>query len=130
MSDRLVKSGRWNPPVGICGQGARSCTEDAEEVEDLVTDILSKSPADPGSDPGGGGGEGQVVPPPSSMGLWLGATGFATSGGVGMVALAMLACTDGAMAWVTSGAGTNGAVMGVRRQGIWRRWDPYQNRSH
>ena len=40
------------------------------------------------------------------------ATGFATGGGVGMVALATLACTAGEMAWVTGGAGTNGDVMG------------------
>ena len=43
-----------------------------------------------------------------------------------MVMLAMLASTAGAMAWVTGGAGTNGAVMGGRRQGIWGRWNPYQ----
>ena len=29
-----------------------------------------------------------------------------------MVVLATLACTTGAMAWVASGAGTKGAVMG------------------
>ena len=71
MSVRLVKSGRWNPPVGTCGWGAHPCTEDAEEVEDLLTDILSKSAVDPGSDPGGGGGEGSGGPLPSSLGLWL-----------------------------------------------------------
>ena len=32
-------------------------TEDAEEVEDLLTDILLKSAMDPGLDLGGGGGE-------------------------------------------------------------------------
>ena len=55
--------------------------------------------------------KGQVVPPPSSLGL-AGATGFATGRGVGMVTLATLACTAGAMAWVAGGAGINGAVMG------------------
>ena len=55
MSVRLVKSGRWNLPVGTHGQGAHPCTDDAEEVEDLLTDILSKLAVDPGSDPGGGG---------------------------------------------------------------------------
>ena len=71
MSIRLVKSGRWNPPVRTHGRGAHPHTEDAEEVEDLLTDILSKSAVDPGSDPGGGGGEGSGGPPPSSLGLWL-----------------------------------------------------------
>ena len=69
MSVRLVKSGRWNPPVGTCGWGAHPCTEDAEEMEDPLTDILSKSASDPSSDPGGGGGEGSGGPPPSSPGL-------------------------------------------------------------
>ena len=39
-------------------------------MEDLLTDILSKSAADPGSDPGGGGGKGSGGPLPSSAGLW------------------------------------------------------------
>ena len=87
-------------------------TEDAEEVEDPLTDILSKSAVDPGSDPGGGSGEGSGGPPAIITGAVASATGFATGGAVGMVMLAMLACTAGAMAWVTGGAGTNGAVMG------------------
>ena len=70
MSVRLVKSGRWNPPVGTHGRGAHPHTEDAEEVEDLLTDILSKSAADPRSDPGGGGGKGSGGPLPSTQGLW------------------------------------------------------------
>ena len=111
MSVRLVKSGRWNLPVGTHGQGACPCTEDAEEVEDPLTDILSKSATDPGSDSGGGGGEGSGGPPTIITGAAAGATGFATGGAVGMVALATLACTTGAMAWVAGGAGTNGAVM-------------------
>ena len=70
VSIRLVKSGRWNPPVGAHGQGAHPHTEDAEEVEDLLTDILSKSAVDPDSDPGGGGGDRvRWSPPPSSPGL-------------------------------------------------------------
>ena len=81
-------------------------------MEDLLTDILSKSAVDPGSDPRGGGGEGSGGPPTIITGTAASATGFATGGGVGMVVLAMLACTAGAMAWVTSGAGTNGAAMG------------------
>ena len=112
MSVRLVKSGRWNPPVGIHGRGVCPRTEDAEEVEDLLTDILLKSAVDPGSDPGGGGGEGSGGPPTIITRAVASATGFATGVGVGMVMLAMLACTAGAMAWVTSGAGINGARMG------------------
>ena len=74
------------------------CTEDAEEVEDPLTDILSKSAVDPGSDPGGGGGKGSGGPPTTFTRAAAGATGFATGVGVGMVTLAMLACTAGAMA--------------------------------
>ena len=44
--------------LGTHGWGACPRTEDAEEVKDLLTDILSKSAVDPGSDPGGGGGKG------------------------------------------------------------------------
>ena len=112
MSIRLVKSGRQNLPVGTHGQGAHSRTEDAEGVEDPLTDILSKSAVDPGSDPGGGGGKGSGGPPAIITRAVAGATGFTTCGGVSMVVLATLACTTGAMAWVTSGAGTNGAAMG------------------
>ena len=67
---RLVKSGRWNPPVGTHGQGAHPHTEDAEEVEDLLTDILSKSAADPVQTLEVGVVKGQVVPLPSTLGLW------------------------------------------------------------
>ena len=88
------------------------CTEDAEEVEDPLTDILFKSAADPGSDPGGGGGEGSGGPPTIITRAAASATGLATGVGVGMVMLATLACTAGAMAWVASGAGINGAAMG------------------
>ena len=112
MSVRLVKSGRWNPPVGTHGQGARPCTEDAEEVEDPLMDILSKSAADPCSDPGGGGGKGSGSPPATNTGAVAGATGFATGWVMGIGALATLACTDGATTCVASGAGANGAVMG------------------
>ena len=112
LSVRLVKSGRWNLPVGTHGWGACPHTEDAEEVEDLLTDILSKSAVDPGSDPGGGGGEGSGGPPTIITRAAASATGFTTGGAVSMVAMATLACTSGAMAWVTSGAVTNRAVMG------------------
>ena len=81
-------------------------------MEDPLTDILSKSAVDPGSDPGGGGGKGSGGPPTIITGAVAGATGFTTGGAVGIVMLATLACTAGAMAWVTSGAGTNRAVMG------------------
>ena len=80
-------------------------------MEDLLTDILSKSAVDPGSDPGGGGGEGSGGPPTTITGAAASATGFTTGAGVGIVMLAMLACATGAMAWVTSGAGINGAAM-------------------
>ena len=49
----------------------RPLPDDAEEVEDLLTDILSKSAMDPCSDPGGGGGDGSGGPPPLSPELWL-----------------------------------------------------------
>ena len=81
---RLVKSGRWNLPVGTHGQGACPHTEDAEEVEDPLTDILSKSAVDPGSDPGGWGGKGSGGPPAINTRATAGATGFATGGAVGI----------------------------------------------
>ena len=74
------------------------CTEDAEEVEDPLTNILSKSAVDPGSDPGGGGGKGSGGPPAIITRAATSATGFTTGPGVGMVTLATLACTAGAMA--------------------------------
>ena len=98
MSVRLVRSGRWNLPVGIHGQGARPLPDDAEEVEDLLTDILSKSAMDPGSDPGDGGGDGSGGPPATITGAVAGTTGFATGVGVSMVMLAMLTCATGATA--------------------------------
>ena len=98
VSVRLVRSGRWNPPVGIHGQGVCPHPEDAEEVEDLLTDILLKSATDPGSDPGGGGGKGSGGPPATTTRAAAGATGFTTGVGVGMVMLAMLACATGATA--------------------------------
>ena len=71
MSVRLVKSMRCNPPVRTCGQGACPHTEDAEDVEDLLTDILSKSAVDPSSDPGGGGVvKDQALPLPPTLGWW------------------------------------------------------------
>ena len=98
VSVRLVRSGRWNPPVGIHGRGVRPLPDDAEEVEDLLTDILSKSAMDPGPDPGGGGGDGSGGPPAAITGAAASATGFTTGVGVGMVMLAMLACATGATA--------------------------------
>ena len=84
MSVRLVKSGRWNPPVGTHGQGAHPHTEDTEEVKDLLTDILSKSAVDPSSDPGGGGGKGSGGPPAINTRAVAGATGFSAGGAVGI----------------------------------------------
>ena len=95
--------------------------DDAEEVEDPLTDMLSKSATDPWPDPGGGGGgDGSGGPPATITGATAGSTGFATAGstgfaigvGVGMVVPATLACATGATAWVTGGAGTNGAGTG------------------
>ena len=70
-------------------------------MEDLLTDILSKSAVDPGSDPGGGGGEGSGGPSTIITRAAASATGFTTGGAVGIVVLATLACN-----------GTNGAAMG------------------
>ena len=98
MSVRLVRSGRWNPLVGIHGRGACPLPDDTEEVEDLLTDILSKSATDPGPDPGGGGGDGSGGPPATITGATARATGFAMGVGVDMVMLAMLACATGATA--------------------------------
>ena len=76
MSVRLVKSGRGNPLVGIHGRGARPLLDDAEEVEDPLTDMLSKSATDPGPDPGGGGGgDGSGGPHAAITGATAGSTG-------------------------------------------------------
>ena len=109
---RLVKSGRWNLPVGTHGQGACPHTEDAEEVEDLLTNVLSKSAADPSSDPGGGGWRRVRWSPCHQHWAVAGAIGFAMGGAVSVGVLAMLACTGGATACIASGAGANGAVIG------------------
>ena len=91
---------------------ARPHPEDAEEVEDPLTDILSKSATDPGSDPGGGGGEGSGGPPATNTGAAAGATGFTAGGAVGIGAVATLACTGGVTTCIASRAGANGAAMG------------------
>ena len=88
MSMRLVRSGRLNPPVGTHGRGAQPCTEDAEEVEDPLTDMLSKSAADPGLDPRGGGGEGSGAPPATNTRAVAGAAGFTTGWVISIGALA------------------------------------------
>ena len=98
VSIRLIKSGRWNLPVGIHGWGARPLPDDAEEVEDPLTDMLSKSAMDPGPDPGGGGGDGSGGPPATITGAAARTTGFTTGVGVGMVMPAMLACATGTTA--------------------------------
>ena len=78
MSMRLVKSGRWNPPVGTHGWGAQPHSEDAKEVEGPLMDILSKSAVNPCSDPGGGGGKGSGSPQATNTRAAVSATGFAT----------------------------------------------------
>ena len=98
VSVRLIRSGRWNPPVGIHGRGACPLPDDAEEVEDLLTDMLLKSATDPGPDPGGGGGDGSGGPPATITGATAGSTGSAIGVGVGMVVPAMLTCATGATA--------------------------------
>ena len=98
VSVRLVRSRRWNPPVGICGRGAHPLPDDAEEVEDPLTDMLLKSATDPGTDPGGGGGDGSGGPPGAITGATAGSAGFTTGVGVGMVMPAMPACATGATA--------------------------------
>ena len=112
MSVRLVRSGRWNPPVGTHGWGVQPCTEGTEVVEDPLMDILSKSIVDPGSDPRGGGGEGSGAPSVTNTGAVAGTTGFTTGWVMGIGALATLACTSMATACVAGRAGANGAVMG------------------
>ena len=74
---RLVKSGRWKPPVRTHGQGAQPCTEGVEVVEDPLMDILSKSIAKPGGDPGGGGGIGSGATPATNTEAVVGVAGFA-----------------------------------------------------
>ena len=78
-------------------------------VEDLLTDMLSKSTTDPSWDPVGGGGEGSGGPPVTNTGA---ATGFATGWVIGIGALATLACTSMATACIAGRAGATGAVMG------------------
>ena len=112
MSMRLVKFGRWKPPVGTCGWGAQPHTEGVEAVEDPLTDILSKSIAEPGGDPGGGGGIGSDAPPATNMGAAAGIAGFAIGWVMGAGALTTLTCTGTATACVAGGAGANGAAMG------------------
>ena len=112
MSVRLVRSGRWKPPVGTYGWGAQPCTEGVEAVEDPLTDILSKSIVDPSSDPGCGGGEGSGAPPVTNTRAAAGAARFATGWAMGMGAFATLACTSMATACIAGRAGANGAAMG------------------
>ena len=109
---RLVKSGRWKPPVGTCGWGARPNTEGVEAVEDPLMDILSKSIAEPGGDPGGGGGIGSGAPPATNTGAVVGVAGFAIGWAMGTGAFTMLACTSVATTCIAGRAGANGAAMG------------------
>ena len=112
VSMRLVRSRRWNPPVGTHERGAQPHTEGVEVVEDPLTDILSKSIVDLSPDPGGGGGKGSGAPPVTNTGAAAGVTGFPTGWAMGIGALAMLACTSVATACIAGEAGANGAAMG------------------
>ena len=67
-------------------------------MEDPLTDILLKPATDPVQILEVGVAKGQVVPPPLSPELWLVPLDSLQGAGVGMVMLAMLACTAGAMA--------------------------------
>ena len=98
--------------IGTHGWGARPCTEDAEVVEDLLIDILSKSTMDPSSDPELRGGKGSGGPPATNTGAATGATGFTTGWLIGIGALAMLACTGRATTCIAGRAGASRAVMG------------------
>ena len=109
---RLVKSGRWKPPVGTCGWGAWPHTNGVEVVDDPLTDILSKSIADPGGDPGGGGGIGSGAPPATNTGAVTGAAGFPIGCMMGAGAFTMLACTCGVTASIADGTGANRVAMG------------------
>ena len=109
---RLVRSGRWKPPVRTHGQGHKPHTEGVEVVEDPLMDILSKSITEPGGDPGGGGGVGSGAPPGTNMGAAVGAAGFTIGWAMGTGAFTMLACTIVATTCVAGRAGDNGAAMG------------------
>ena len=90
--------GDENPPVGIRGQGAHPLPDDAEEVEDPLTDMLSKSATDPGPDPGGGGGDGSGGPPAAITRAAARTTGFTTGAGISMLMPATPGCATGATA--------------------------------
>ena len=107
MSVRLVRSGRWNLPVGICGWGAHPLPDDAEEVEDLLTDMLLKSATDPGPDPGGGGGNGSGGPPATITGAAARTTGL---------------LQDGCWYGDTSHAGLCHWDNSLSHQGCWCQW--------
>ena len=92
--------------------------------EDPLMDILSKSIADPGPDPGGGGGEGSDAPPVTNTRAVVGETGFTTGWVMGIGTHATLAYTGMATTCIAGRAGANGACNGWRRQRVWRRWDP------
>ena len=90
VSIRLVRSGRWNPTsLGSVDEVCAPILRDAEEVEDPLTDILSKiSPQDPwfqilevGVAKGSGG------PPPTTIHQSCSQypLDFTTGAGVGMV---------------------------------------------
>ena len=89
---------------GFSANLSKSPKQDTEVVEDLLTDNLSKSTMDPGSDPGGGCGEGSGAPPATNTRAAAGATGFTTGWAIGIGALAMLACTSRATAYIAGRA--------------------------
>ena len=120
---RLVKSGRWKPPVRTHRCGAWPHTDGVEVVDNPPMDILSKSITEPSGDPGGGGGIGSGAPPATNTGAAMGVAGFAIGWVMGTGAFAMLASTCGATACIAGGTGTNGAAMGGGGR-VWRRGNP------
>ena len=94
-------------------------------VEDPLMDILSKSIAEPGRDPGGGGSSiGSGAPPATNTGAAAGVAGFAIGWVMGTGMFTTLACASEATTCIAGGAGANGAGYGWRRQRVWRRGNP------
>ena len=98
---RLVRSGRWKPPVRTHVMGARPHTEGIEAVEDPLMDILSKSITEPSGDPGGGGGVGSGAPPATNMGAVVGVAGFAIGWvmGAGAFTISLYQCSNNLCCW-------------------------------
>ena len=96
-----------------------------DAMDDPPMDILSKSIAEPGSDPGGGGGIGSGAPSATSMGAVVGGAGFTTCWAMGTGAFTTLACACGVIAHVVGGTGANRVTMGGGgKEYVWRRGSP------